>query len=187
MGMFSCKLCPKSLSAIAAETDISKKDVRDWYKAFIKSHPQGKIKESDFVRKYVEFFPHPEAKSTAEEIFNRFDENDDGRMDFREFMCAIAVSSPCNTVDEKLELAFVVYDMDENDYITKDELEAVFLNIWKFGCHDRRITKLEVLERSQKAFNILDTNKDGKITRDEFITELKNDPLLMQFFWQPQE
>ena len=187
MGVFSSKLCPKNLSEIAAETDISKKDVRDWYKGFIKRHPQGEILENDFVKNYVEFFPHPDAKNTAEEVFNKFDKNGDGRMDFREFMSAISVHSPCITVEDKLDFSFLIYDKDGNGYITEDELEAIFLNVWKFGCHEGRITKPEILKRSQKMFNILDTDKDRKITRDEFITEMKKDTSLMQFFWKHQE
>jgi Ca2+-binding EF-hand superfamily protein len=91
------------------------------------------LTKEEFQKIYKQFFPFGDPSSFADYVFNVFDADKSGTIDFKEFICALSVTSR-GKMEDKLDWAFQLYDIDGDGKISYEEMlaivEAIYKMVW---------------------------------------------------------
>ena len=133
MGKSQSKLSPQQLDELQKSTHFDKKELQQWYKGFLKDCPSGTLTKEEFQKIYRQFFPFGDPSSFADYVFKVFDSDKSGTIDFKEFICALSVTSR-GKMEDKLDWAFQLYDIDGDGKISYEEMlaivEAIYKMVW---------------------------------------------------------
>lgn len=179
MGKKNSKLKQETVQKLISETYFTEKEIKQWHKGFLKDCPDGLLTEAGFIKIYTQFFPHGDPSKFASLVFRVFDENDDGSIEFHEFINALSITSRGN-LDEKLGWAFRLYDVDNDGYITRNEMYNIVDAIYQMVGQPSESDDGDPNTRVQKIFEQMDKNNDDKLTMDEFKEGSRNDPRIVQ-------
>ncbi|KAJ9116399.1 hypothetical protein QFC22_004841 [Naganishia vaughanmartiniae] len=204
MGKNQSKLSAEDLADLQKNTYFDKKELQSWYKGFIKDCPTGRLNKQEFIKIYKQFFPFGDPTQFAEHVFNVFDEDKSGTIEFkvgihlrieRHFsrptgrkaqmqvpclqpvLCAIA-----HTKQTLIAGAFQLYDINQDGFITYDEMLAIVRSIYKMTGQMVKLPEDEDTpeKRVDKIFAKMDMNKDAKLNYEEFKEGSKQDPTIVQ-------
>ena len=142
----------------------------------MKKCPKGMITLKQITEMYSEYF-EGDAQEFACHVFRAFDDDGNGVIDFREFLSSLSITSR-GTLEEKLDWAFSIYDIDGDGGISKEEMTKIILSIQKmYG--DSLKEKEPPLRRTERIFHQFDTNNDGVLSLSEFKDGARSDPYLV--------
>ncbi|KAI7882195.1 calcium-binding protein NCS-1 [Lichtheimia hyalospora FSU 10163] len=181
MGKAQSKLSSEQVKELQNCTHFNKKELQEWYKGFLKDCPSGQLTKPEFQKIYKQFFPYGDPSRFADYVFDVFDGDKNGTIDFKEFICSLSVTSR-GPMDEKLQWAFKLYDIDNDGYITYEEMLRIVEAIYKMV---GRIVQLPPDEdtpekRARKIFNMMDLDNDGRVTMEEFRKGSRKEPSIVQ-------
>ena len=151
-------LSDENLKFLMSCTRYDENTIKEWHKCFMKDCPTGQLTPDKFIDLYKMFIWRGNAEQYCEHVFRTFDTDQNGVIDFEEFLLAMYVTS-AGTAEEKLTWAFRMYDVDGNGVIDPEEMLKVV----------RAIYDMHAYERARKIFRRMDVNRDGHVTEEEFL------------------
>ncbi|CCJ29827.1 unnamed protein product [Pneumocystis jirovecii] len=181
MGKTQSKLSQEQLQELQELTKFDKKELQQWYKGFLKDCPTGHLCKEEFQGIYKQFFPFGDPSSFANYVFNVFDMDKNGMIDFKEFICALSVTSR-GRLEEKLVWAFRLYDIDDDGVITYQEMLQIVAAIYKMVGSMVKLPEDEDTpeKRVNKIFCMMDKDHNGCLTLEEFREGSKKDSTIVQ-------
>ncbi|XP_051574477.1 visinin-like [Myxocyprinus asiaticus] len=187
----SSAMSKEILEDLKLNTKFSENELSQWYENFQKQCPSGRIAPEEFKKIYERFFPESDTTSYAQHVFRSFDTNDDGTLDFKEYIIALHMTSTGKT-ERKLEWAFSLFDVDKNGYITKAEVGEICQAIYKLIPKEEQ-DKLPADEstpekRADKLWSFFNKKDNDRLAEGEFIQGiLDNEDALHLIQYEPQK
>ena len=111
-------------------------------------------------------------------MFQLFDENGDGVINFVEFICGLSILCTKGDRDEKLLFSFKIYDVDKDKKISRDDLRTVLEHTLEENKLKARKTLIDQLVEA--TFNEAEVDKDGYILYDGYCKLFKNHPYMLR-------
>ncbi|CAG5087970.1 Oidioi.mRNA.OKI2018_I69.PAR.g11684.t1.cds [Oikopleura dioica] len=179
MGAKQAKLTKKELADLSDKTKFSPKEIKHWHHGFMKDCPTGKLSKGEFSKIYNQFFPKGDPTAFSQFVFNVFDDNGDGSIEFEEFLQALSVTSR-GKLEEKLEWAFRLYDLDNDGTITRKEMTAIVEAIFSMVGENEKKENCTPKERVDKIFDKMDKDGNGSLSKEEFMEVAKTDKSIVQ-------
>src|SRR3954454_7550109 len=108
------------------------------------------LSKEEFQKIYKQFFPFGDPSSFADYVFNVFDADKSGTIDFKEFICALSVTSR-GKMEDKLDWAFQLYDIDGDGKISYEEMLAIVEAIYKMVSMPPRALPIHCADKCRSA------------------------------------
>ncbi|XP_078497402.1 guanylyl cyclase-activating protein 1 [Lissotriton helveticus] len=156
--------------------ELSATEIHQWYKKFMTECPSGQLTQHEFKQFFGLKNLSPDANEYIEQMFNTFDFNQDGYMDFMEYVAALSLVLK-GKVEQKLRWYFKLYDVDGNGCIDRGELLNIIKAIRAINrCNDEMTAE----EFTDMVFDKIDANGDGELSLEEFMGGVQKDEMLLE-------
>ncbi|XP_007529801.1 guanylyl cyclase-activating protein 1 [Erinaceus europaeus] len=156
--------------------ELSSTECHQWYKKFMTECPSGQLTLYEFRQFFGLKNLNPWASQYVEQMFETFDFNKDGYIDFMEYVAALSLVLK-GKVEQKLRWYFKLYDVDGNGCIDRDELLTIIRAIRAINpCNDSTMTAEEFTDT---VFTRIDINGDGELSLEEFMEGVQKDQMLL--------
>eukprot|EP00041_Stephanoeca_diplocostata_P027652 m.765330 g.765330 ORF g.765330 m.765330 type:complete len:190 (-) comp23220_c1_seq30:456-1025(-) len=169
MGKTQSTLSGSQISALEEDTHFSSEEIIQWHKEFIKDCPEGTLSREEFKDIYAQVFPFGNTSVFADHVFDVFDESRSNTISFKEFIKALSVTSR-GSLEEKIDWAFRLYDLDKNEAVEYDEMvrvvESIYIMVGGSGGHEASDDSPE--SKVDKIFSLLGKEHTEAINREDF-------------------
>ncbi|XP_016017926.2 guanylyl cyclase-activating protein 3 [Rousettus aegyptiacus] len=162
-------------STTDGQTAILVKETYVWYKKFMMEYPSGLQTLHEFKTLLGLQGLNQKANQHVDQVYNTFDMNKDGFIDFLEFIAAVNLVV-WGKMEQKLKWYFKLYDADGNGSIDKKELLNIFMTVQSLNGQQT----LSPEEFTSLVFHKIDINHDRELTLEEFINGTEKDQDLLK-------
>ena len=158
----------EDLEVLKYHTRYDDNTIKEMHQRFTEDCPNGRLTPEKFIDLCKTFYWIGYAEQYCNHFFRTFDTDQNGFIDFKEFLLAVYVTSD-GTAKEKLESAFRMYDLDGNGVIDLDEMTKVVQAIYGMMGEGSADPAYWAQVRTASIFSRIDANGDGYLTEEEFI------------------
>ena len=158
----------EELLYVMKQTDLDAKTINEWYGGFMSDCPTGKMTPSHFSHMYKMLIPSGDTEKFCKHVFRTFDTDNNGYIDFIEFLLAVNVTST-GSAEEKLKWAFKLYDIDGNGSISQQEMTKVVKSIYAMLGPRTTESDSSAVEKAKAVFISLDTDGNSVLSEKEFV------------------
>ncbi|KAL4176746.1 hypothetical protein KRP22_001687 [Phytophthora ramorum] len=184
---FNDIVAPLDLNEVRQLTNLGNLDVVEVFERFAEhADEDGMLNRESFDKCFFEIIEmaHPRtqieklrAKMVADRLYDVFDRDGDGQIDFSELASGLSVLCK-GARDAKVKAAFRLYDFNADGFISLDEMKryltSIFKVLYEVQPEMRQETGVSAEElgvvTAEQAFLEADSNHDGKLSYDEFLT-----------------
>ncbi|XP_072726138.1 A-type potassium channel modulatory protein KCNIP2 isoform X1 [Ciconia boyciana] len=172
---------PEGLEQLQEQTKFTRKELQVLYRGFKNECPSGIVNEENFKQIYSQFFPQGDSSTYATFLFNAFDTDHDGSVSFEDFVSGLSIILR-GTIDDRLNWAFNLYDLNKDGCITKEEMLDIMKSIYDMmGKYTYPAMREEApREHVENFFQKMDRNNDGVVTIEEFLESCQKDENIMR-------
>ena len=158
----------EDVEALSKSSRMSKEDVKKAFDSFIEEHPDGKMNKGEFAKMMAQALPQEDASKMEKHVFRVYDTNNDGFIDFVEFMVIFFIMTD-SSPEEVLDKIFRVFDVNSDGSISIKEMERLVEDMYSLlNTEDPTLAAKDMVSKS--VFAEMDKNEDGKVTLEEFRT-----------------
>merc|ERR1712039_620384 len=164
MGNVPGGLTRDEIEQLQESTNFTEEELQRLYRKFqkIDTDGSGTLSKDEFLS-----IKELQGNPLLERVIDVFDENQDGEVQFTEFISSLAVFSQNGNDDAKLRFAFQIYDIDRDGFISNGELYTVLKKMV-----GNNLTPEQLQQIVDKTIMEADKDMDGKISYDEFVQML---------------
>jgi len=178
-----------SLAAIAKDTHFTREELivlhENFHKAAQASPQDGTsvINKEQFQAILQSANIQTANQGFLDELFNAFDKNNDGTVNFIEFCTGLSVMLK-GTSEEKLKLSFEIYDQDKSGKISQSEMMQVLQNMnvsLKAATGSQGYTDEDIQQFVSKIYSECDLDGNSFLSYSEFYKAVVKYPGLVEF------
>eukprot|EP00090_Calanus_glacialis_P010241 TRINITY_DN1862_c0_g1_i1.p1 TRINITY_DN1862_c0_g1~~TRINITY_DN1862_c0_g1_i1.p1 ORF type:complete len:196 (-),score=68.33 TRINITY_DN1862_c0_g1_i1:205-792(-) len=157
----------EDIASLTKSSGLDEAQVKEAFNSFVAEHPNGKMKPKDFREMMSKALPKKDASKMEKHVFRIYDSNNDGYIDFSEFMLIFFIMSD-GTPEEVLTKIFRVFDVNSDGTITQKEMTKLIKDMYGLlKSEDPNLAAKDLISKS--AFAEMDKDQDGKVSTAEFI------------------
>eukprot|EP01132_Coremiostelium_polycephalum_P002784 gene2784-3459_t len=170
----------KDFKDIAQNSRLDEKELRELLKTFKSISKDGELSK-DQLKKVIEK-KYGFESTFALQVFNLFDKNGDKTINFTEFCLAYGYIVN-KTLEDVVAVSFRCLDLNGDGFISKNELRSVVMmnkKMEKFSKVHKKSVPLDKInlqpieiskinEEADGLFDLLDTNRDNQVSKEEFL------------------
>ena len=123
------KLTSHDLHYLCKYTGMRKHDIKVRFEQFCRKYPDGKIPKDEYISILNDCYRTTDVAHLEQYVLSSYDMNGDGWIDFKEFLLCLFTFSG-GTPKEKLSQIFRVFDLDNNGFITKEEVQKLVKDLF---------------------------------------------------------
>eukprot|EP00002_Diphylleia_rotans_P007636 TRINITY_DN17296_c0_g1_i1.p1 TRINITY_DN17296_c0_g1~~TRINITY_DN17296_c0_g1_i1.p1 ORF type:complete len:185 (+),score=53.75 TRINITY_DN17296_c0_g1_i1:68-622(+) len=178
MGNQQATVSKPDIDRLSASSHFDRKELNKLYKHF-----KSEVKTGEYTKEH--FMSAMESIGVTDGffkdlVFKTLDENQSGTIGFDEFIMFLSTVTRGN-LDEKLEFAFNLYDLDGSGTISKEELLQIVRSLYSVAtATGKPVPQVSAEDFTETILKELDENGDGLVTLKEYKNGMTKNPDLMQ-------